>query len=79
MFILALEGLTRMIKMVESNGQASGIKVAKYAPSISHLMFAVDLLIFSKVHLLERLLLILKKYESFFGQIVKSFIDSQEI
>lgn len=59
-----------MIWMAESNGQISGIRLAKSAPSISHLMFVDDLLIFSRAHLsdLEHLSLILKKYESVYGR-----------
>lgn len=37
-----------MLKKAEEEGNLNGIKVARGAPSISHLMFADDTLIFAE-------------------------------
>lgn len=63
-FILASEGLIRLLKLVESTGHITGICLAKRTPSISHFIFVDDLLIFSKINItdLENLMGTLKKY-----------------
>lgn len=48
LFILAAKELSRMLKKAEEEGNLKGIKVAGGAPSISHLMFADDTLIFAE-------------------------------
>lgn len=48
LFILVAEELSRMLKKAEEEGNLKGIKVARVAPSISHLMFADDTLIFAE-------------------------------
>lgn len=72
LFILASEGLTRMLHHAERNDLISGLKVARTAPSITYLMFADGLLIFSKASLSElgNLLDIPKQYELISGQII---------
>lgn len=46
LFILAAEVLMRLLNRAEAQGLLHGIKVARHAPSVSHLMFADDLLVF---------------------------------
>lgn len=46
LFIMAAEVLSRLIRRADDYGLLHGIKVARTAPSVSHLMFADDLLIF---------------------------------
>ncbi|KAL5783292.1 hypothetical protein ACOSP7_008321 [Xanthoceras sorbifolium] len=45
LFLLCAEGLTSLLSRVEVQGKLHGIKVARYAPAISHLFFADDSLI----------------------------------
>lgn len=69
LFILAIEDPSRMLKLAESEGRISGIKVNKNAPPISHLMFADVTLVFVKSSLqdISTLQEILNKYEFFSG------------
>ena len=48
LFILTSEMLSRLFISYKSSGLYSGIKINRYAPSISHLMFADDLFLFGK-------------------------------
>lgn len=50
LFILADEGLSWTIRKVESDSLIHGIKIAKDAPTITRLMFAVDTFIFCKAN-----------------------------
>lgn len=50
LFIIAAEVLSHLIKRVEVLGLLQGIKVARHAPSISHLMLASDLLVFCRAN-----------------------------
>lgn len=58
--------------VVETNKDIAGIKVARRAPSISHLLFVDDILIFVKadIHNINSILSILHKFGSVFGQTV---------
>lgn len=49
LFILGMEVLSHMLVHAENSGLFHGIKVSRSAPSISHLLFADDLLIFCRV------------------------------
>ncbi|KAL5770698.1 hypothetical protein ACOSP7_014852 [Xanthoceras sorbifolium] len=46
LFLLCAEGLTSLLSKAEVAGKLHGIKVARYAPPVSHLFFADDSLIF---------------------------------
>ena len=48
LFTMATDVLSRLILQKEFDGLLKGIKVARNCPSISHLMFANDLIIFSR-------------------------------
>ncbi|KAL5808282.1 hypothetical protein ACOSQ3_028973 [Xanthoceras sorbifolium] len=48
LFLFWAEGLTALLSRVEREGHVHGIKVVRAAPSISHLLFADDSLIFAK-------------------------------
>lgn len=53
LFILCSEFLTRLINREESLDSIHGIKVYKNAPTISHLMYADDLLLMSRASRVE--------------------------
>lgn len=61
-----VESLSRLIKKVESETRPSGIKLAKNAPGITHLMFADDILIFGRgdANEAKKLMDALTKFES---------------
>ncbi|XP_024044748.1 uncharacterized protein LOC112100221 [Citrus clementina] len=53
LFIICSEGLSSLIRNRERAGFLHGVKVARSAPSISHLFFADDYLLFFKANLNE--------------------------
>lgn len=57
LFILASEGLSRLLKYVEAEGIIQGIKIAKKVSSITHLMYADDAIYFVKLCLVKSRLL----------------------
>jgi hypothetical protein len=72
LFIICAEGLSALIKDVESRGILTGIKVCRHAPSVSHLLFADDCFLFFKaiedqVHVMKT---ILSTYELASGQAI---------
>lgn len=52
LFILAIEGLSSLIKEARINGKIKGIKVAR-ALNITHLLFVDDVLLFGKGEVIE--------------------------
>lgn len=48
LFVIFLKVLLRMINKMEDEGEIQGIKVARLAPSTTHLFFVDDILIFCK-------------------------------
>ncbi|KAL5817683.1 hypothetical protein ACOSQ3_026061 [Xanthoceras sorbifolium] len=72
LFLLCAEGLTSLLSRATLEGRLHGIKVARYAPSISHLLFADDSLIFTRATREEGAVLkrILQMYEAASGQSV---------
>jgi hypothetical protein len=69
-FILGLEILSRLIEKEENLGLLRGIKMASSCPPISHILFADDVLIFSKSNVSEAWVILncLLKYSSWLGQ-----------
>ncbi|CAL1398314.1 unnamed protein product [Linum trigynum] len=72
LFLLCAEGLSALIKKAEKEGQLNGIQIRKKAPTISHLLFADDSLVFGRAVLSEcdTLKGILKCYEEESGQLI---------
>lgn len=72
LYILYAEGLTGIIRHYEESGWIHGCKVARDAPSISHLLFADDCYFFLKATQGEasNMCDILKKYDMLLGQMV---------
>ncbi|GAA0158394.1 hypothetical protein LIER_15439 [Lithospermum erythrorhizon] len=62
-----VEGLTCMIREAELRRSLTGIKISRDSPSISHILFADDTIIFCKASSVERaeIMRILRKYEEF--------------
>lgn len=50
LFIICAEVLSRLIAQEEQKGNIHGIKIFTYAPAISHLMYADDLLIMGQAN-----------------------------
>ncbi|KAL8126087.1 hypothetical protein AgCh_013389 [Apium graveolens] len=50
LFLICIEGLTSFIQRYESRGMIKGIKVARTAPSVTHMLFADDCYIFCKAN-----------------------------
>jgi hypothetical protein len=50
LFILGSEILSRILLKEENMGGIHGIKIARWSPSISHLLFADNVMIFSKAN-----------------------------
>ena len=53
LFILGSEILSRLLLREENLGALHGIKIARMSPSISHLLFANDVMIFSEANTAE--------------------------
>ncbi|KAL5760387.1 hypothetical protein ACOSQ2_019225 [Xanthoceras sorbifolium] len=70
LFLLCAEGLSTMIKIAESDGRLQGLRVARDAPPISHLLFTDDSLMFvhANVDDCNCLKSILEVYEQALGQ-----------
>lgn len=50
LFILVMEGLTRLIAKAKNDNRMHGIKIARQAPPITHLLFADDLMVFFRAN-----------------------------
>lgn len=68
--ILGSEVLSRMLEQEERQGSIHSVKVSWAAPFISHLLFADDLLIFSRANVQEanQILIVLEEYSQWLGQ-----------
>lgn len=64
-FLICIEGLSALMKESDSQNIVSGIKVARTAPSISHMFFTDDAYIFSKADITsaENVLTLLKLFK----------------
>ena len=65
LFLLCTEGLSAMLKKDEREGQIKGVAVCRGAPSVSHLLFADDSIVFCRASVEEcdRLISVLEEYE----------------
>ncbi|XP_026434571.1 uncharacterized protein LOC113332111 [Papaver somniferum] len=72
LFILCMEFLSRLILNAETNHLISGVKAARKAPGITHLMFDDDILIFTKadMHNKEGIMNVLNYFSSVSGQML---------
>lgn len=79
LFLLCAEGFSSLIRQAESRGELSGIKIARQAPPVSHLLFADDSILFFKAIQTEvdKVLDIITKYESASGQRIN--LDKSEM
>lgn len=74
LFLLCTDGLICLLSKASLKGQISGIKVCKGAPSINHLLFADNNIIFYKasVDTTKQVQLLLSNYEAALGQFVNA-------
>ncbi|XP_019168052.1 PREDICTED: uncharacterized protein LOC109163801 [Ipomoea nil] len=72
LFIICAEGLSLLLQQAQAKGEIHGCRVARGAPSITHLFFADDSLLFFKANAQEAGVIksCLKKYEKMSGQAV---------
>lgn len=72
MFIICVEGLSFLLQAAERNMSIHGICVARGAPSVSHLLFADDSLVFFKATSIEAevVIKILENYKKASSQLV---------
>lgn len=70
LFILCSQSLTCLMKKMESEGLYSGYKLNRWAPSVSHLMFADDVLLFGVLNsnTIQAVTNILQQYSRWSGQ-----------
>ncbi|XP_010490159.1 PREDICTED: uncharacterized protein LOC104767890 [Camelina sativa] len=70
LFVLCSEILVRMLQDAESRGKITGLKVARSAPSVSHLLFTDDSIFYCKENddELQHLISILDEYNIASGQ-----------
>ncbi|XP_074304872.1 uncharacterized protein LOC141639712 [Silene latifolia] len=79
LFIMCMEVLSRQVIRAEKIGSLTGIKISRYAPTLSHLLYADDALLCCKATPLafETLRDLFKEFETASGQMInlsKSFI-----
>ncbi|CAM8900096.1 unnamed protein product [Rhodiola kirilowii] len=78
LFVLCMEWLARRLERAQQQGEIQGIKVSRYAPAISHLLFTDDCIVFVRADVdnVLRLKSILKEFETISGQRI-NFSKSQ--
>ncbi|XP_026410488.1 uncharacterized protein LOC113305688 [Papaver somniferum] len=69
-FIICMESFSRLLVHAEVSGKIQGIRVTKHCPSISHLFFADDCLVFTRaiVNGVKHLVDIIHMFSKFSGQ-----------
>lgn len=72
LFILCVEALSKSLNLQNLNGNLRGIKINKFAPPMTHLMYADDLFIFGRTTVLEVQIVqeSLRIYEKISGQMI---------
>lgn len=70
LFLLCIEGLVAIIQDAESSALIHGLRIARAAPSVTHLFFVDDALLFARATEpeLRNIMEILKLYEEAYGQ-----------
>lgn len=70
LYLLCIEALSFMLAQAKERGHIFGFQVCTNGPTITHLLFADDSLLFCKanIHECDQLLDILKKYKEALGQ-----------
>lgn len=70
LFILVADVLSHMLRRAQENGNITGVQIGNHGPTLTHLFFADDALLFSKAALEEvyQLVNILNQYSSASGQ-----------
>ncbi|GAA0139421.1 hypothetical protein LIER_35086 [Lithospermum erythrorhizon] len=65
LFLLCVEGLTSMLRMMEARRALTGLKIRRGSPSVSHILFAEDTFVFCRatVEEGETFMQILEDYE----------------
>lgn len=73
-FILCGEVLSRLFRAGQDSGDLTGVKIGQHCPHINHLLFADDIIFFTKAtaECCESLASILKDYERASGQIINA-------
>ncbi|XP_027086455.2 uncharacterized protein [Coffea arabica] len=72
LFLICAEGFSALLRRANRQGRMSGMKIANAAPSLSHLFFADDSLIFCKAKVGEavQLMQVLEEYGRASGQLI---------
>ena len=72
LFLFCAEGLSYLLHTAEQNQKVHGIRINSRCPTISHLLFADDSILFSKASIrhCENLLEVLNTYSQLSGQVV---------
>ncbi|KAG8367282.1 hypothetical protein BUALT_Bualt16G0056200 [Buddleja alternifolia] len=72
LFLLYFDLFSRLIHRAETSSAFNGIKISRGSPSISHVMYADDLLIFGKTdeHNVDGIAEVIEGYERWSGQLV---------
>lgn len=72
LFIIAEESLSRSLKEAQAQGQIDRFQGPRRAPTVSHLLFADDTLIFTKASIvsIKHLMKLLRTYENGSGQLI---------
>lgn len=74
LYIMCAEGLTGIMRRYETDGLIHGCKIARGAPSVSHLLFADDCYFFFRAIQSEAMMMkdILDKYQHISGQMINT-------
>lgn len=72
LFILAMESLTRELQWAVQHGDIKGVKLARTAPKITHIMYADDLVLFGNAEIEEvrHLKQVLERFGHYSGLVV---------
>lgn len=78
LFILCANVISSLLKKEVMNRNINGIQVSKRAPSISHIFFVDDIILFSRANAteVERTMEVLSTYQKASGQVMK--LDKSE-
>lgn len=76
LFLICAEGLSSLLRQAEDKGEITGLKLARNAPSISHLLFVDNSLLFLKASTktLESIKSIFSLYSECSGQVLRRLL-----